>query len=100
MWTTRTDKDRLTIEEIERQDDRGAAILAGAYLEDRLTMAIKERLIADTKAQDALFGGMGPFATFHAKTELAYLMEIVDVRTRRQLSVIRKIRNLFAHHTD
>jgi hypothetical protein len=97
MWTTRTDKDRLTIEEIERQDDRGAAILAAAYLEDRLTLSIKERLIADSIAQNELFEGMGPLATFHAKTELAYLMGIADARTRLHLRTIRKIRNLFAH---
>ncbi len=85
MWTTRSDKDRMTIEEIERQDDRGAAILAGAYLEDRLTIAIKERLIPDTRTQNELFGGMGPLATFHAKIELAYLMGVIDARTRKHL---------------
>jgi DNA-binding MltR family transcriptional regulator len=100
MWTTRSDKDQETIEEIERQEDRGAAILAGAYLEDRLTLAIKERLVSDFKAQDTFFGGMGPLATFHAKIELSYLMGILDVRTRALLQKIRKIRNLFAHHTE
>ena len=40
---------------------------------------------------------MGPLATFNAKIELAYLVKIVTKECRRQLHLIRRIRNKFAH---
>ena len=98
-WTVRDAKrDRETTDAIERQEDRGAAILAAAYLEDRLTLAIKARLISDTKVTNSFFSGMGPLATFSAKINLAYLMGIFNTTNKDFFHTIRNIRNEFAHN--
>jgi hypothetical protein len=100
-WTVRDAKrERATIENIEKGDDRSAAILAGAYLEDRLTSAIKVRLISDAEVHGKIFKGYGPLATFSAKIDLAYLMRILDRNTRDGFHTIREIRNRFAHRLD
>ena len=57
-WTSRVDYDDThIIEEIERQEDRGAAVIAGAYLEEFVVDAIKTRLENDELSpQPVLFG--------------------------------------------
>ena len=41
-WTSRVDyDDEHIVKEIDRQEDRGAAVIAGAFLEDFLTDAIR-----------------------------------------------------------
>ena len=98
-WTTRgTAEDDLTTAEIDRQEDRAAAIIAAAFFEDRLTLAIRERLVDDPRVVNPLFKGTGPLATFSAKIDLAYLLGIYGAPQRSILHAIRNIRNEFAHN--
>src|SRR6516225_3601531 len=98
-WTTRgTKEDKETTEEIERQEDRAAAIIAAAYFENRLMLAIQERLEDDAKVINSFFQNMGPLASFSAKIDLAYLMRIITADIREKLHTIRRIRNEFAHN--
>lgn len=98
-WATRgTAEDDLTTAEIERQEDRAAAIIAAAFFEDRLTLAIRERLVNDPRVVNPLLKGTGPLASFSAKIDLAYLLGIYGAPTRATLHTIRNIRNEFAHN--
>jgi hypothetical protein len=100
-WTLRDAKrESAIVDNIDKGDDRSAAILAGAFLEDRLTLAIKTRLIPDLQVQGKLFKGYGPLATFAAKIDLAYLMGILNKNSRNVFHTIREIRNRFAHRLD
>ncbi len=98
-WVTRgTAEDHLTTAEIDRQEDRAAAIIAAAFFEDRLTLAIRERLVNDPRVVNPLFKGAGPLASFAAKIDLAYLLGIYGAPHRAKLHTIRNIRNEFAHN--
>jgi hypothetical protein len=100
-WTVSSiERERDTITAIDRHDDRSAAILAGAYLEARLTSAIEAHLVADKKVINKFFAGIGPLATFSAKIDLAYLIDLYPKEITEKLHVIRKIRNYFAHRLD
>jgi hypothetical protein len=100
-WTVRdAERDRNTINAIEAHDDRSAAILAAAYLEDRLMSTIEARLVPDAKIRKKFFTGMGPLASFSAKIDLAYLMGTFDQKIAGMLHVIRQIRNEFAHNLE
>jgi len=46
---------------------------------------------------DGLFGGDAPLATFSSKIKLAFALGLITRKTRRQLDVIRQLRNDFAH---
>jgi DNA-binding MltR family transcriptional regulator len=97
-WTYRDgERDKATTDEIDRQEDRAAAIIASAYVEDRLALAIKARLIADIQVTNPMFNGDGPLATFSVKINMAYLLGLITKRQRETLHIIKKIRNLFAH---
>jgi DNA-binding MltR family transcriptional regulator len=90
--------DQTIVEEIDRQEDRGAAIIAGAFLEDFIGETIKARFVRDEVAVKKLFGGFGPLATFSAKIEVAYLMGLISKHSRTLANSIRNIRNDFAHN--
>jgi hypothetical protein len=87
-WTVRDiNRDRETIDAIDGHDDRSAAMVAGAYLEDRLTSTIQ------TYAENRL----RPRATFREKIETAHRIGIFDENTTKVLDTIREIRNEFGH---
>jgi DNA-binding MltR family transcriptional regulator len=87
------------IVEIEKQSDRGAAIVATAFLEERLNECIRACLADDPQIIKNLFRGSGPLAALATKIDLGYLLGIYRKRMHRQLITIRDIRNKFAHHT-
>lgn len=89
---------RSVWQEIEEQTDRGAAITAGAFVDEHLTWAIKTRFVNLPKSTaDWLFRGAGPLATFKAKTEIGVAIGLYDEFVRSELSAIAIIRNKFAH---
>ena len=95
------------IEEIERffcqfskETDRGAALTAGAMLEDRLGDIIKGFLI-DAKESEKLLKGMNaPFGTLSSRISACFALGLIDKIEFEEMETIRKIRNKFAHNWD
>jgi DNA-binding MltR family transcriptional regulator len=85
------------VQEMSEQTDRGAAIIATAWLEEAMSAAIESFLQADTKTWQRLFDGNGPLATLSAKIDLARLLGLITETIRSDLHIIREIRNEFAH---
>lgn len=96
-WVTVSDDDKPIIAEIEKQTDRGAALIATAYLEERLLEAIKARMNRFEEVENKLFKGLGPLASFSSKIDLGLLLGIYDLQSQKMLHIIRDIRNEFAH---
>ena len=88
---------RAITEEIQKQTDRGAAIIGAALVDDVLARAILGKFIplSSTKKK-ALFGG-GPLGTYEAKIDLAYALGLLTDLMVADLKVIGNIRNKFAH---
>lgn len=99
-WTIRNETDKAIILEISKQTDRGAALIATAYLEERLTDAIKARLVRDVKLENTLFKGSGPLASLSAKINMGFLLGIYEQDIRRFLHTVKDIRNAFAHRPE
>jgi hypothetical protein len=89
------------VEELKKQTDRGAGIVASAVVEEALEFTIKRRLIelSNTRA-DLLFGRMRPLSSFSAKIELGFALGLYDDKLRHPLNMIRDVRNEFAHNMD
>ena len=96
-WSIKELSDHAVLDELESQTDRGATLIAGAYLEDRLIDAIKARTNRHADIENRFYKGHGPLASFSAKIDLGYLLGIYDETFCRFLHVIRRIRNEFAH---
>ena len=96
------------LDEIERQTDRGAALVATAYLDERLRDALRAMCTDDVQSvkdgsdtvESRLFDGTGPFATLSAKINAAFALGFVGPISLRELHLIRKIRNHFAHSSS
>ncbi len=79
------------------ESDRGCALMAAAFLDNRLADLMKQQLIDDKKLADELLDINGVFGTFSSRIEVLYGMGIIPKNVRRDLNLLRKIRNDFAH---
>ena len=77
--------------------DRDAAVALGAIVENRLTIAIILALRQDAAVADELFRRNGPLGNFGTKIRLAYMLRLIDEDMLRDLKIVNKIRNAFAH---
>ena len=97
-WSLRdATEDGRILAELRKQEDRGAAVIGAAMLEDCLTAAIRARFEPNLKIENAFFKGMGPLATFSAKIDLSLLMGLTNDQFHNWLHTIRHVRNQFAH---
>jgi hypothetical protein len=86
------------IEELVKQSDRGAGIIAASLIEELLEIVILNRLrpLSSDKHRN-LFAGSSPLSTFAAKIDIAYAIGVINELTHIQLHLIRRVRNHFAH---
>ena len=99
-WIIKDDTDSNIIGEIYHQTDRGAVLIAAAYLDERLADALKARTIRNKKIEDRIYKGFGPLATFSAKINLGLLLGIYGPDVHRLLRTVKDIRNTFAHRSE
>ena len=88
------------MKEIESDSHRATAVVAGAFVQERLLHAIRGRLIQDDKLCDEIFMPGRAIGDFGAQINLGYLMGIYTKAAQRELYSIRKLRNDFAHNME
>jgi hypothetical protein len=80
---------RSVTDEIERQSDRGAGIIAGAFVEDFLKDALRSRLrlteAREEKIFSKLFGRLRPLSSFSAKIDLGLILGIYRAEIHQDL---------------
>jgi hypothetical protein len=79
------------------ESDRGAAVLAGGYVEHALGSFLRA-LAAQPTVVDELFAPMGPLSSFSQRTAVAFAFGFITKSHYDDLTAIRRIRNHFAHH--
>ena len=77
--------------------DGATAILLASQLERLLEHVLAHKLNIPEAKRAALFEPEGPLPTFGGKVMLAYAIGLVDENTKREMNIIRQIRNAFAH---
>ena len=80
-------------------NDRGAAILTATNTDNSLRYALSRRLAVTKNNHEELFGLSGPMGTFDLKIRMAKALRIFGTETEANLTLIRTIRNAFAHST-
>jgi len=78
---------------LEKESDRGVAIICHAYIEDLLKELLKKRLIDDKRSHESLEGRI----SFHNILQFCYLTGIVTHTEKKEIECLSKIRNKFAH---
>lgn len=84
--------------EFDQGNDRACAIVVAAIIEEHLELVLKKRLVANLANHDPLFdGSYAPLSSFSAKIDMACRIGLVSDKFARDLHLIRRIRNVFAH---
>ncbi|MEQ8693948.1 MAG: MltR family transcriptional regulator [Gammaproteobacteria bacterium] len=85
---------------LSEESDRGCALFATAYLEKALSDLLFVSVVyGDTKKMERdLFEFNSPLGTFSSRIKMAYYLGKISKVTRRELDLLRNIRNRFAHH--
>lgn len=87
--------------EIERASDRAVAVLAGSIVETYLTRLVRHHLHdPDGKVWAQRAHPSGPFGSFALKIDLAFMVGLISEEARKDLIVIKDVRNRFAHDLD
>lgn len=88
----------IFLKEFKNESDRACVILSAAMIEEELESIIKKKLVPCDKTTDNLFdNATSALSTFSSKIDMAYRLGVISKNLCRDIHVIRKIRNQFAH---
>lgn len=82
-----------------KESDRSAAILAVSFLDNSLRKLLSAYFVKHRKVTE-LFEGDRPLATFSSKITIAFALGLLSADTFADLTVLRRIRNHFAHSEE
>lgn len=88
---------QTAFELIQKENDRGAALLAAMLAEHCLDILIEKRLLPPYGKENFISGFNSPIGTFSSKIEIAYRTGIIPTGLAKLLNGLRKIRNSYAH---
>lgn len=83
--------------ELQRETDRGLPLVAAALIDEKLLGALQSFLCVGKAAERLLSGPNAPLGTFSARIEACFALGLIDEFEYHEISLIRKIRNVFAH---
>jgi DNA-binding MltR family transcriptional regulator len=90
------DEANVFMKQLMEESDRGAALAGIAYLDELLGRLFKAQMLTE-KVSEELFGRFGPLSSFSSRIDVAYCLGWIGPETYRDLNLLRKIRNDFAH---
>lgn len=85
------------VDELKRETDRGLPLVAAALIDDRLTETLRSFFREVASTAKLLDEGNAPLGTFSARTEACYALGLIDEYEHSEITLIRKVRNEFAH---
>jgi hypothetical protein len=88
------------LEELKDENDRAVALVGASLIEHALQEAIRSvlRPFSDNAdLNERVFGNRGLFPGLSSKITGAFVLKIIGKQTQRDLELINKIRNTFAH---
>jgi len=95
------DSIRRSAEKLGLQSHAGFAMVVAAALDRLLEDAIASKMVPlNSKMRDKIFGDYGTLRGFAAKIDMALGLGVIDQDTYKQLTILRRIRNLFAHTNE
>jgi DNA-binding MltR family transcriptional regulator len=82
----------------DNESDRATPVLVFSFIENAIRELFAEELSSETPGGvDSLFDAFGPLATTSARIKMLAALEWISPTTAKNLELIRKIRNEFAH---
>ncbi len=75
--------------------DRGAAVVLASLVERSLERLLRNNMRSD--GVNSLFKYGSPLGDFGSKIQIGYALNLFGAQTRKDLNIIRHLRNQFAH---
>lgn len=98
-FTTARHWDITLRKEFEKESDRAAVILTSSMLDSALTSLLRSFLVDTPNSEDELIERPNaPLSTFSAKIDISRRLGLISNKFCRDLHIIRRIRNEFAHN--
>jgi DNA-binding MltR family transcriptional regulator len=86
------------IRAVQARTPAEVGIVGAAIIEEQLLRALLTKMRPlSGEMKKRLFDGYGPLSSFSAKIDLSYALQIIDKDQYDDLTLIRRIRNQFAH---
>jgi DNA-binding MltR family transcriptional regulator len=87
---------------LRKETDRGCALYAAAFIDDSLKDLLTYYFVDDEQLSSDLLDSRqnGPLSTFYARIIACRALGLVSKAVARDLDLIRKIRNEFAHSAE
>lgn len=82
---------------LTRESDRGCALTGAAFLDEALADLLRAHFVKDSASDEMLDG---PLGSFSARIAMCRCLGLLSETTTRNLNLIRKIRNDFAHQVE
>jgi DNA-binding MltR family transcriptional regulator len=84
-------------ETLNKETDRGCALMAASFLENELSLLLKEKFVGNNSQIEELFEFNGPLGTFSSKIKISYCIGLINKQSFKDLEIIRRVRNDFGH---
>jgi DNA-binding MltR family transcriptional regulator len=88
------------IQTLRQESDRGRVLISAGFLEEQLKKILLGLMVQRPKSNELVEGSNAPLATFSARTEACYALGLITDDEYNDLSIIRRIRNEFAHNIE
>ena len=86
------------LKELNRESDRGAALISAVMLDDLIERIILAFLLDNKDTKKLLSGFNAPLGTFSARTLAAYSLGLISEQEYEECNRLRLVRNEFAHN--
>ncbi len=89
---------KFLLEQFQKESDRAAVILVVSIIDENLQTLVKTHLVPTASSNDSLFdSATSPLSNFSSKIDMAHRIGLISGKFARDLHIVRKIRNSFAH---
>lgn len=85
------------LSELQRETDRGLALVSASLIDEKLYRTLKAYFCEGKASEQLLKHGTSPLGTFSARTDACFALGLIDDFEYREIVLVRKIRNEFAH---
>lgn len=87
---------------LNAESDRGRVLISTGYMEEQLKDILLAFMMDTPQAKELVTSGNAPLGTFSSRIAACYTLGLISEREHHDLTLLRKIRNDFAHdmHTS
>jgi mannitol operon repressor len=82
------------------RSERGQVLISTGFIEEQLKDVLLAFMIDNPQCGELVEGGSAPLGTFSARIEACYALGLISEDEHNDLTLIRRIRNEFAHHIE